>query len=177
MAWMKDIGFLRYRLGQFGPSGDTNLSAALLEAFAQIDSKSAEGQLKSVMVLTDGMANRGVTDPEKLRKLVAAAHARGIGVSTLGCGTEFSAEVLSKLAEAGGGRYTYVRSGAMISGAVAAELDGFLDVVAQNAKLDIRVSSGATIKRVYGRPVAAPLPACGFDPGDIRDGERRSFFA
>lgn len=166
--------FLRYRLNQFRPSGNTNLSAALLEAFAQIDSKSADGQLKRVIVLTDGMANRGVTDPEKLRKLVAAAHARGIGVSTLGCGTEFSEEVLTNLAKAGGGRYTYVRSGEQIPGAVAAELDGLLDVVAQNAKVEIRAASGADITRVYGRPIANPVPFYTFELGDIRDGERGS---
>lgn len=167
--------FLRYRLGQFGPRGDTNLSAALLEAFAQIDSKSADGQLKRVIVLTDGMANKGVTDPEKLQKLVAAAHTRGIGVSTLGCGTEFNEKVLSNLAKAGGGRYTYVRSGELIPDAVAAELDGLLDVVAQNAKLELRVASGANIKRVYGRPVGNPTPAYMFELGDIRDGEQGSF--
>ncbi len=167
--------FLRYRLGQFGPSGNTNLSAALLEAFAQIDGKRADGQLKRVIVLTDGMANRGVTDPEKLQKLVSAAHARGIGVSTLGCGTEFSEETLSNLAKAGGGRYTYVRSSELIPGAVAAELDGLLDVVAQNVKLDIRVASGADITRVYGRPMGKPEPSYTFALGDIRVGEQGSF--
>ncbi|MFQ5494664.1 MAG: VWA domain-containing protein [Phycisphaerae bacterium] len=164
--------FLRYRLGQFGPRGDTNLSAALLEAFAQIDSKRADGQLKQVIVLTDGMANRGVTDPEKLRNLVAAANARGIGVSTLGCGTEFSEEVLTGLAKAGGGRYTYVRSGELIPGAVAAELDGLLDVVAQNVKLEIRVAVGGAITRVYGRLIADRLPAYRVALGDLRDGDQ-----
>jgi len=167
--------FLRFRLRQFGPTGDTNLSAALLEAFAQIDSKSAEGQMKRVIVLTDGLANRGVTDPAKLRKLVAAAHERGIGVSTLGCGTEFSEDVLSGLAKAGGGRYTYVRSGELIPGAVAAELNGLLDVVAQNAKLEVRATSGARISHVYGRFLPGPAQLYSFELGDIRDGEQGSF--
>ncbi len=167
--------FLRYRLAQFGPAGHTNLSAALLEAFAQIDSKSAAGQMKRIIVLTDGKANRGVTDPKRLQRLVAAAHTRGIGVSTLGCGTDFSEEVLSKLAEAGGGRYTYVRSGELIPDAIAAELDGLLDVVAQNARLEIRVASGADMTRVYGRLIPDPVPSYTFELGDIRDGERGSF--
>ncbi len=167
--------FLRFRLRQFGPTGDTNLSAGLLEAFAQIESKSAKGQMKRVIVLTDGLANCGITDPEKLRKLVAAAHERGIGVSTLGCGTEFSEDILSSLAKAGGGRYTYVRSGELIPGAVAAELNGLLDVVAQNAKLEIRATSGAGITHVFGRFLPGPVPAYSFELGDIRDEERGSF--
>ena len=35
--------FLHYRLGQLGPEGNTNLSAGILEAFAQIDTKRVEG--------------------------------------------------------------------------------------------------------------------------------------
>ncbi len=167
--------FLRFRLRQFGPTGDTNLSAAILEAFAQIESKNAEGQMKRVILLTDGLANRGITDPEKLRKLVAAAHERGIGVSTLGCGTEFSEEVLSSLAKAGGGRYTYVRSGEQIPTAVSAELNGLLDVLAQNAKIDVRATAGASITRVYGRFLTTPTPSYSFELGDMRDGERGSF--
>lgn len=167
--------FLRYRFGQFGPSGYTNLSAALLEAFAQIDSKSADGQLKRVIALTDGQANRGITDPEKLRNLVAAAHARGIGLSTLGCGTEFDEEILTSLAEGGGGRYTYISSSEQIPGAIAAELDGLIDVVAQNTKLEIRVTSGGRITRVYGRLIDQPMSSYLVALGDIRESEQSVF--
>ena len=38
--------FLYYRLGQFSPEGYTNLSAGLLEAFAQIDSASDAEQTR-----------------------------------------------------------------------------------------------------------------------------------
>ncbi len=167
--------FLYYRLGQFSPEGYTNLSAGLLEAFAQIDSASDAEQTRRVFVLTDGKANRGITDPEKLRKLVEAAHARGIGVSTLGCGTEFDEKLLKDLAKAGGGRYTYVRSPELIPTAVAGELDGLLDVVAQNVKLDVRTASGAEIARVYGRLIDPTVSHYSFRLGDIREGERGVF--
>ena len=167
--------FLHYRFGQFGPSGYTNLSAALLEAFAQIESQSADGQLKRVIALTDGQANRGVTDPKKLRILVASAHARGISLSTLGCGTEFNEEILTSLAEAGGGRYTYIRSPEQIPGAIATELNGLLDVVAQNARLEVRAASGGVIARVYGRLIDEPMSSYLVELGDIRDGEHSTF--
>ncbi len=167
--------FLHYRLGQFDPEGYTNLSAGLLEAFAQIDSQSTTAQSKRVVVLTDGLANRGVTDPDKLRNLVAAARARGIGLSTLGCGTEFDEKLLTDLAEAGGGRYTYVRSPEQIPDAITAELDGLLDVVAQNVKLEIRVSDGGAITRVYGRLLDDRLSSYPIALGDLRDGDQTVF--
>lgn len=167
--------FLYYRLGQFGPEGYTNLSAGVLEGFAQIDSQSAAGQLKQVVVLTDGLANRGITDPGKLRNLVASARGRDIGLSALGCGTEFDERLLSDLAAAGGGRYTYIRSPDQIPAAIAAELDGLLGVVAQNAKVKVQVDPGAQITRVYGRLIDRSVSSYSFDLGDIRDGEQSVF--
>ncbi len=169
--------FLHYRLGQFDPKGYTNLSAGLLDAFAQIDSRSATEQSKRVIVLTDGLANRGVTDPEKLRNLVATARARGIGVSTLGCGTEFDEKLLTNLATAGGGRYTYVRSPEQIPAAITAELDGLLDVVAQNVKLEIGVATGGAITRVYGRLMNDRVSSYPMALGDLRDGDQSVFLA
>lgn len=169
--------FLHYRLGQVGPEGYTNLSAGLLEAFAQIDSESTAEQSKLVIVLTDGLANRGVTDPEKLRNLVATARARGIGVSTLGCGTEFDEQLLTDLATAGGGRYTYVRSPEQIPAAITAELDGLFDVVAQNVKLEIGVATGGAITRVYGRLMNDRISSYPIALGDLRDGDQSVFLA
>ena len=167
--------FLHYRLGQFSPEGYTNLSAGLLEAFAQIDGASAVGQSKRVIVLTDGLANKGVTDPGKLRTLVAAARARGIGLSTLGCGTKFDEALLKDLAAAGGGRYTYVRSAEEIPNAITAELDGLLDVVAQNVVLEIGVAARGAITRVYGRLIDNRLSTYPITLGDLRDGDRSVF--
>jgi Ca-activated chloride channel family protein len=167
--------FLYYRLGQFGPEGYTNLSAGLLEAFAEIDSQSADGQLKQVIVLTDGLANRGITDPAKLRNLVATARGRDIGLSTLGSGTEFDETLLGDLATAGGGRYTYVRAPDQIPSAIAAELDGLLAVVAQNARVKVRVAPGAHLTRVYGRLIDRSVSSYSFDLGDVRDGEQSVF--
>ena len=76
--------FLDHRLDEIGPVGWTNLSAGLLEAFAQIDAQASDEQTKQVIVLTDGLANRGITAPKQLRRLVESARRRGIGVSTLG---------------------------------------------------------------------------------------------
>ena len=167
--------FLFYRLGELAPAGKTNLSAGLLEAFSQIDSAKAEGQRRQVIVLTDGKANLGVTDPGELRKLVETARKRGIGLSTLGCGTKFDEHTLTDLAEAGGGRYTFVCAPELIPKAIAAELDGLLEVVAQNVKLDIRPVARAKITRVYGRLIDRPIPSYSFILGDLRDGEQGTF--
>ncbi len=163
--------FLRHRLEEFQPQGYTNLSAGILEAFAQIDSQSRDDQLKQVIVLTDGLANRGITDSNKLKRLVAAAHKRGIGFSTLGCGTKFDEDLLTDLAASGGGRYTFVRSSEQIPTAISEELKGLLAVIAQNVKIDCRAFAGTQIAKVYGRWIDGPSASYSLELGDVRDGE------
>lgn len=168
-------GYLRHRLSEVGPEGWTNLSAGMLEAFAQIDSAATPGQNNRVVVLTDGLANRGVTAAARLRAMAAEARARGIAVSTLGVGADFDPELLAALAEAGGGRYAYARAAEDIPAAMEAELSGFLSVTAQNARLEVTVEGGATITRVFGRPPGPRTDRFAADLGDLRDGEHGSF--
>lgn len=166
--------FLYHRLTELAPEGYTNLSAGLLEGIAQLESSRADGQVSHVLLLTDGLANRGVIGGEKLRDFAAGARSRGIGLSTLGCGGEYDEELLASLAEAGGGRYTYVKSPEQIPTAFEQELQGLLAVVAQNVALEVSVAGGQ-IEEVFGAPLPSPATTHRFDLGDVRAGEQGVF--
>jgi Ca-activated chloride channel homolog len=45
-----------------------------------------EGGVNRVLLLTDGLANVGITSPDQLRDLVAAAAAKGVSTTTIGFG-------------------------------------------------------------------------------------------
>lgn len=165
--------FLFQRLAEVAPDGITDLSGGLLEGIAQVNSQSAEGQVKHVLLLTDGKANSGVMDSAALRKIVEAAHAKGVGVSTLACGTDFDEKLLTDMATAGGGRYTYVKSSEQLPTAFKEELHGLLKVVAQNVRLEITVKQGA-ISKVYGQPWQQASPSFQLPIGNLRAGERGS---
>ncbi len=162
--------FLFQRLTEVAPDGITDLSAGLLEGIAQVNSQSAEGQVKHVLLLTDGQANTGVTDPAALRKIAETARAKRIGLSTLGCGTDFNEGLLTDLATAGGGRYTYVKSSEQLPTAFKTELRGLLEVVAQNVRLEVTVKQGG-IRKVYGRPSPQGSASSQFEIGNLRAGE------
>ncbi len=165
--------FLYHCLADFKPEGNTNLSAGMLESFAQIDSMSQEGQHKQVIVLTDGLANRGVSNPAKITGMIEQARKRGIHLSTIGCGSKFDEKLMADMATAGSGRYTLVKEPEGIPKAVANELNGLLAVVAQNVKLDVRPSRGNPITRVYGDLIPEPRMRHGAGIGDMRDGESK----
>jgi Ca-activated chloride channel family protein len=163
--------FLFHRLEEIEPEGYTDLSAGLLEGIAQVNSQAAEGQVKQVILLTDGKANRGVTDPAALRKLVEKARAKGVGLSTLGCGTDYNEKLLTDMADAGGGRYTYVRLPEQIPDAFKEEMHGLLGVVAQNARLEISVEQGS-ITKVFGQVWDRADSLYQINIGNVRTGER-----
>lgn len=166
--------FLFQRLAEVAPEGITDLSAGLLEGIAQVNSQSATGQVRQAILLTDGQANTGVTDPAALRKMVEAARAKGVGLSTMGCGTDFNQTLLTDLALAGGGRYTFVKTAEQLPAAFRQELRGLLEVIAQNVRLEIGVKQGGTISKVYGQPAVPPGPAIQLEIGNLRSGEHGS---
>lgn len=166
--------FLYHRLDEVSPEGTTDLSAGLLEGIAQIESQSAEGQVRYVLLLTDGKANRGVTRSSPLRKIAKKALARGIRISTLGVGSEFNEKTLTLLAESGGGRYRYVQSPEQLPDAFKEELHGLLKIAAQNVRLEIVVTQGGTIRKLYGQLWDDPRKSFKTDIGNLRAGERGS---
>lgn len=164
--------FLLHRLEELSPAGYTDMSAGLLEGIAQINSQSADGQIKQVLFLTDGNANRGVTDAAGLRRIAEKARAKGIRFSALGVGTDFNENLLAEIAKASDGRYIYVRAAEQIPTAFVEELHGLLAVVAQNVRLEIAVQGGS-ISRIYGqlRDPAAIGRTFAIDLGSVRAGE------
>ncbi len=163
--------FLFHRLEEVHPEGRTDISAALLEAIAQLGPSTAAGRRRHILLLTDGMANVGVTDPTALAAIAAKARAQGIGVSTLGTGTEFDERVLVQLARAGAGRYTYIKNPEQIPLAFKKELHGLLTVVAQNAVIRLSVRGGR-IYSVSGQLLARPAGRYETRVGNLRTSER-----
>lgn len=168
--------FLYHRLDEITPQNFTNLSAGLLEGIAQVGAVSAEGQVRHVFLLTDGRANRGETSPGALRRIVQQTKARGIGVSTFGVGSDFNESLIAEMAGAGGGRYIYVKSPEQIPTAFTDELQGLLQVIAQNVRIDVSVTGGE-IGKVYGQLRDEASASFGAVIGDLRATERGFFLA
>ena len=164
--------FLFHRLEDIAPRGYTDLSAGLLEGIAQVRAQTAEGQKRHVLLLTDGRANRGVTETAAMMRLAEKAHASGISVSTLACGPEMNEANLTALAKAGGGRY--IRLAEEVLGAFGEDLRDPRGVVAQNVRLEI-AAAGGHIAKVNGQPASGPRAAENLKIGNLRAGQRGLF--
>ncbi len=133
--------------------GTTNLSGGMLEGYNQVDAAKADNFVNRVLLLSDGLANNGITDPNKLQEIAQKKfRSLGIGLSTFGVGNGFNESLMTNLAEYGGANYYFIESPDEIPNIFAKELEGLLSVVAQNAKLSIQIPRELACKKVYGYP-------------------------
>ena len=107
--------------------------------------------VRSVFLFTDGQANDGVTEPERLVTMVRSLldSAPRVRVYTFGFGHDHDERLLSKLAEAGRGSYYFVEQEEQIPMAFADALGGLLSVAAQNVTLAFVPEEGVQVEAVH----------------------------
>jgi Ca-activated chloride channel homolog len=130
--------------------GCTNLSGGLLKGSALVRENLAEGFVNRVIMLTDGLANRGVTYPSRITEMVREIAVSRISVSTLGVGEDFQEDLLVDMAEAGSGNFYFIESADKIPEIFQQELQGLLSVTAQNMALAFRPANGVVVSGVMG---------------------------
>jgi len=165
--------YLHHRIDELVATGDTNISGGLLEGCAQVEKRLHEPGQHHVILLTDGLANRGVTDARALVSLVQRARQRGIGVTTIGVGSDFNESLLTQMAQAGGGHYAYAANADQIPTAVEQELGSLLAVSAQNVNFKMELPEGIEVQQVYGREEAFKPGVLEESLGDLTSGEER----
>ena len=89
------------------------------------------------LLLTDGLANVGETEPDALATHAAELRARGISTSTFGVGNDFDERLLQELADAGGGHFYYIADAPQIRDAITSEVGETLEIVARDVKLEV----------------------------------------
>lgn len=141
---------LHHRVDELEADGSTNLSAGLLEGYAQLEGAASWTGPRSVLLLSDGLANRGITSRDQLVSIVRAARRRGISVSAIGLGLDYDGPLLAALADAGGGRFVHVPEAEDLPAACARELRGLLAVAAQNLAVTLSLRGRARLVRTSG---------------------------
>lgn len=165
---------LKAELGRIECGGSTNLSGGLATGMQQISRNAAPRQVNRTLLMTDGLANVGVTDPDTLVGWARTWRERGLTLSTLGVGDDFAEDLLVALAEAGGGNFHYIADPDKIPAIFAQELSGLLQVSAQALHLRVEVEPGVAVQGVIGYPPSGTPHAVELALPDIYSGEVKS---
>ncbi|MDQ2808369.1 MAG: VWA domain-containing protein [Chloroflexota bacterium] len=121
--------------------GNTNLAGGWLTG-AQEVSGQTDGRLARVILLTDGLANVGLTNPTELAHHAAELRARGVSTTTMGIGADFNEELLERMARRGGGHFYFIENAAQIPDMLHRELGETLSTVARGVTLEVDLPPG-----------------------------------
>jgi Ca-activated chloride channel homolog len=124
-------------IGSTGIGGTTNLSGGWLRGRELIAGAMVDGGVNRILLLTDGQANVGITDPAQLTALTRSSAALGITTTTIGFGTDYDERLLRAMAEAGGGSTYYIETPDQAPAVFETEITGLMSLAAQNVSVNI----------------------------------------
>ena len=154
-----DRGPIARAIAAVRPGGTTALHAGWVEGCTQVLTAPVASGLGRVVLLSDGLANVGVTDPALVAEDVARVTADGVTTSTIGLGRHFDEGLMRHLADAGHGSYTFVESPDQLAGLFEAELAGLSALRGRRPTLALR-GHGVRVVAALG---GARLPEPGAD--------------
>jgi len=135
----------QHELDHIGPRGNTNLSGGWLAGVEQVAQALDPEAVNRVLLLTDGLANDGITDPAELERHALELRNRGVSTSTFGVGQDFNEALLGSMADAGGGQYRFIGSAGEIRALIASEVGELLEVTARGVDLRVRGPEGLRV--------------------------------
>ena len=159
------------------PRGWTNLGGGMQEGFCQAERYASERFVNRVVLLSDGLANRGITDPVELGRIARRERDRSISLTTMGVGLDYNENQMCALAGDGGGNYYFIERSRDLASMFRAEFRDLGAIVAQNAVIVLRPAAGVRIADVVGAPFTVEDGLCRIRVGDVAAGQRRGFTA
>jgi Ca-activated chloride channel family protein len=108
-------------------------------------------RVRRALLLTDGLANVGKTDPAVLAEHAHELRRRGVGSTTLGVGLDFDEGLLAGLAEAGGGNFQWIGQAAELRAFFEREIGELLSIAASDLTICLTLPEGvrATVVSAY----------------------------
>lgn len=129
---------LRDAIDGLASDGGTNTEAGLRLGYEHALDNLRDDGVNRVVLLSDGVANQGETDPDVLAEEVAQPAGDDVQLLTVGVGMEvFNDTLLERLADQGNGFYAFVDSPHEAERLFVEDLTGTLEPVALDARVQV----------------------------------------
>ncbi len=147
-------------LAQIYPGGMTDLASGYTRGIQEAQRVTPEDGSATLVLLSDGHANVGVTDLDALEQFASGAQRARISSSTVGIGLGYDEDLLAAIARGGAGNTHFAENGDDAGAALASEVEGLLTESVQAVSLTVRPSNDVAAVRLYN-----DLPATTIDGG------------
>jgi Ca-activated chloride channel family protein len=131
-------------------NGGTNIYDGLRTGFEVVDAHRIEGAQNRVVFLSDGMATDGITNNAKIISMAAGFAAAGYGLTTIGVGTTFDADLMRSLSEQASGNFYFLQDPAAVQEVFHEEVTSFLVPLAEDVSIDVDIGDAYVLRGIYG---------------------------
>ncbi|XFA72009.1 VWA domain-containing protein [Thermosynechococcaceae cyanobacterium Okahandja] len=151
-----------YLLGQIRgihSGGTTALHQGWLNGAEETKRFVSSQALNRVLLLSDGLANVGETNPDRIAQTVHHYAQQGISTSTLGVGLDYSEDLLAAMASSGDGNFYHIENPDQLPAIFLNELQGLVTTVGREVNLGVEPYGNVTLNQVLNRLPQTPTGA------------------
>jgi Ca-activated chloride channel family protein len=131
-------------------SGNTNIHAGLTKGYQLADASYQPGYTNRVILVTDALANTGVTDGRTMALVSDFFDARRIRLSGIGVGKEFDDALLDRLTEKGRGAYVFLGSEAEVDAVFGERFTSLIETVANDVHFRLHLPPSLRMQQFHG---------------------------
>ena len=156
-------------------SGNTFLSGGWQQGCEFVGSALNRQGVNRVLLLTDGLANEGVTSPHQLASMARQQKQQGVTTTTFGVGMGYNEDLLARMASEGGGAFYFIDNPDQAEALFKEELKDLFNVVGQNLTVAIETEAEVkSLKQIYEFPFKEERGALVYQLGDLYAEEDRT---
>ncbi len=148
-----NVGSVLGSIAQIKSAGSTSMEAGLRLGYgiAEQTAPRFKGRTR-LMLFTDERPNTDATDAESFMALAIEGSTHGFGLTTVGVGVQFDAQLATEIGSVRGGNLYFLRDDEDVRNVFRDQFEYMVSELAHNLKLTITPRTGLKIAGVYGVP-------------------------
>ena len=170
---VRDKRQLKALIAEVYPRNSTNLGGGMIEAFRQVERNASRRYVNRVILLSDGLANQGITSSHELGRIARTYRSQSISLSAMGVGLDYNEDLMVSLAENGGGNYYFIEHPRSLAGIFENEFSSLSQLMAHNCHIELVLGEGVSVEDVVGYSFDARSGKCIIALGDLYYDEQR----
>jgi Ca-activated chloride channel family protein len=145
----RDKSYLTYQIRTVQARNRTNLHGGWLEGGKQAKKHFDSSYLNRVILLSDGLANTGLTHPNEIALNVSKLAEEGISTTTMGVGNDYNEDLLQLMATRGDGNYYYIDTPDQLPEIFGNEMQGIMRTIGRNVTMRLDLPGDVELVDVF----------------------------